>query len=281
LISIKKKDIARKSKSKRKLASPDNLSLKPFPEIAHTATIFDSPPVAGYTLSEPSICKVEMEAALTIIARLENNLSDSTRDALAIQSGLRLDLDKCLANQKLLEEENAMLKEKVTPLTTKEKQIFKEQALSLESLNNDLKLSQEENVKALELVAKLKGELRTADDAFELNSKEWGSRLQSQQNAHNNQILALSSQIDALEMNWKRKVDALESDLAREKYENDSKKMQYQLLEMQCQKSEKDAFHAKTTIKQVLEEMRVVKSQNDKLKRHLSESFEFNAFAQY
>ena len=260
--------------------TPDNLSKLQAPEIASAAAVFDRP-VIGYTISEPVISRVDMDAALTIIARLENNLSDCSRDALKVQSELRLELQKALEKQKVLEEENIFLKGRDRPLSDHEKQLFKEQSLSLVTLNTELEQTKLERINALENVEKLKEELEATRLTSEKKSKDWGAKLQTQQDSHNIQILALSSQLDSVSKDWKRKVDALEADLSRERYDNGSKRMQYQLLEMQCQKSEKDAFHAKTMIKQVLEEMRAVNAQNDKLKRQLSESFEFNVFAHH
>jgi chromosome segregation ATPase len=105
----------------------------------------------------------------------------------------------------------------------------------------------------------------------ETKSNEWAQRYHHLHESTSKQIISLKSEIDAIHCDWKGRVDRLETDLKRERYEKESISLSLKLKIVQCEKSDREAFHVKTMLNRVQEELKVVLRDRENYKFQVSE----------
>ncbi|KAJ3349344.1 hypothetical protein HDU91_006402 [Kappamyces sp. JEL0680] len=244
----------------------------------------------------PSVSRpADIDSALTVIARLEIALSEQANQSIEEQSVLRRELDavreqlaenitvrnaltlecnKLRSSQHLLSDQVYRQKESSDQMIALQKKlvVFEQKASQFEALHTALETCTLEKQKLTILSGQLQDQLHSVKGLFDKKTKEWVQRLQSQQDSHTTQILGLSSEMDSLQREWKKKVERLDGDLKREKYEKDSLQLQLKLKQVQCEKSDKEAFTAKTMLNQANDEIRILKTSQEKLVRQYSES---------
>ena len=222
----------------------------------------------------------DLDAALRVIARLETHLSDQSNESIKAQTLLRRELDASNEKRYRLEQEYNLLFERFTELSAKS-------LLRGDVLVRGLQEKLDQKTKVLDQIkATFEGEkmsmtrrindLQQQNDKmkslYDKKTKEWLVRLQNQQQSHTNQILGLSGEMESFHCEWKRKVEGLDSDLKRERHEKEALKLQLKLKQVQCEKSDHEAFNAKKLLKKANEEVLQIRSAHDRSIRQFVDS---------
>ncbi len=255
LISIQNQIVSRKSKekSRRKAAAPNpnstlsnpsslsylNTRNDAFPKISDTEknecdfssltgslTSITSNPTSSTstaphienkdTFNESSIYAPDaLDSALQIIARLEVSLSEQSNESIQQQTLLRRQIDS------LNEIITAQNLEKTNLIMQAEQLAILQQQLDLKrvKIETDYNCLMAEK-KEIEVSGQINQDLVVQlKKTIEKKEKEWHQRFQTQQDSHTNQILSLSGEMDTIQRDWREKVEYLEGELRREKYE--------------------------------------------------------------
>jgi chromosome segregation ATPase len=139
-------------------------------------------------------------------------------------------------------------------------------------LHGELEQEKNEKESLLTRVQELETQLNVKSSDSQKNSIEWIQRYQSLQESTSNQILRLSSDLDTVQREWTQKVDRIQTELKREKYDKESIGLQLKLKQVQCEKSDRETYHAKTMIARLQDELRKVLSDREKLSFQLLQS---------
>jgi chromosome segregation ATPase len=139
-------------------------------------------------------------------------------------------------------------------------------------LHGELEQEKTEKESLLARVQELDTQLNVKSSDSQKNSIEWIQRYQSLQESTSNQILRLSGDLDTVQREWTQKVDRIQAELKREKYDKESIGLQLKLKQVQCEKSDRETYHAKTMIARLQDELRKVLSDREKLSFQLLQS---------
>ena len=156
-----------------------------------------------------------LDSALQIIARLEVSLSEQSNESIQQQTLLRRQIDS------LNEIITAQNLEKTNLIMQAEQLAILQQQLDLKrvKIETDYNCLMAEK-KEIEVSGQINQDLVVQlKKTMEKKKKEWHQRFQTQQDSHTNQILSLSGEMDTIQRDWREKVEYLEGELRREKYE--------------------------------------------------------------
>jgi hypothetical protein len=93
-------------------------------------------------------------------------------------------------------------------------------------------------------ISYLQEQLSQQNQLFESKSNEWTNHIQYLQETNSNQILRINSDMDIMKRLWKSKMDRLESELQREKYERYLLLGSITVKQIEYEKLQREAFYS-------------------------------------
>lgn len=230
---------------------------------------------------------VDLQSALNIIAKAKKTISIQNFQQSELESALhsnRMILQKSATDRSKFELEyqnlqdtNKLLSQSLSNARVEAKE-YHTQAIQLraqcEAYENEmqsfntLKLTNcelmKEKSQMINRINQLQEQIANQNKLMKQKSKDWLQRMKSLQESSSSQILGLSGEMDTAQRELKNKIARLDAELKREQYEKDSQSLQLKLKNVQCEKSDREAFSARSLVNRLQEELKMMRFEREK-----------------
>lgn len=142
-------------------------------------------------------------------------------------------------------------------------EVFETKLKDYEALKKSNATVAKEKTQMVNRIDQLQEQLVNQNELMEQKPKEWLQRMKTLQESSSNQILTLSSEMESSQRELINKIARLDAELKRV-YEKDSQALKLKLKNVQCEKSDKEAFSARSLVSRLQEELRIDRQEKEK-----------------